>query len=77
LPSSLAEADAVFCYANKLGWDAAEALAPLGSKAVVFDDLTALIEAVAATAQSGDRILVMSNGAFGGIHDKLLLALAN
>jgi UDP-N-acetylmuramate: L-alanyl-gamma-D-glutamyl-meso-diaminopimelate ligase len=77
LPSSLADADAVFCYADKLGWDAAEALAPLGAKAAVFDELTTLVAAVAATARSGDRILVMSNGAFGGIHEKLLLALAN
>jgi len=76
LPGSLAEADAVFCYANKLGWDAAQTLAPLGDRARVFDDLGALVAAVAAVARTGDQVLVMSNGGFGGVHDKLLAALA-
>ncbi len=76
LPGSLAEADAVFCYAEKLGWDAALALAPLGDRARVFSDLGDLVAAVAATAHSGDHVLVMSNGGFGGVHDKLLAALA-
>jgi UDP-N-acetylmuramate: L-alanyl-gamma-D-glutamyl-meso-diaminopimelate ligase len=75
LPGSLEDADLVFCYAGNLGWDARGALAPLGSKAVVKDDLNALIEAVAAVAKSGDQILVMSNGGFGGIHEKLLKRL--
>ncbi len=76
LPGSLVDADAVFCYANKLGWDAAEALAPLGDRARVFDDLATLVAAVAAAAHTGDHVLVMSNGGFGGVHDKLLVALA-
>ena len=76
LPDSLAGADAVFCYASKLGWDAAEALAPLGDRARVFDELNALVAAVAAAAHNGDQVLVMSNGGFGGVHDKLLAALA-
>ena len=76
LPGSLADADTVFCYAANLGWDAAEALAPMGTKAQVFDDLTELVAAVAGAARAGDHILVMSNGGFGGVHDKLLKALA-
>ncbi len=75
LPASLAEADRVFCYGAKLGWDAAAALAPLGDKAVVADDLDQLVARIVATARSGDQILVMSNGGFGGIHGKLLAAL--
>ncbi len=75
LPGSLKEADLVFCYAGNLGWDARGALAPLGDKAVVKDDLNELIEAIAAAAKSGDQILVMSNGGFGGIHEKLLKRL--
>ena len=77
LPGSLNDADAVFCYANKLGWDATEALAPLAGRARVFDDLDALVAAVAAAARRGDQVLVMSNGGFGGVHDKLLAALRN
>jgi UDP-N-acetylmuramate: L-alanyl-gamma-D-glutamyl-meso-diaminopimelate ligase len=75
LPVSLAGANQVFCYANNLGWDAAEALKPLGTKAQTFDDLALLISAIAATARTGDQVLVMSNGGFGGIHGKLLEAL--
>jgi len=76
LPGSLKEADLVFCYAGNLGWDARGALSPLGSKAVVEDELGALVEKIAVAAQSGDHILVMSNGGFGGIHEKLLRRLA-
>ncbi len=75
LPGSLTKADLVFCYAAGLGWDAASALAPLGEKAVVEDDLERLVERVVDHAGAGDHILVMSNGGFGGIHDKLLAAL--
>ena len=76
LPASLKQADKVFCYSGNLGWDASAALAPLGNKAIVTDDLNELITAIAAEAKSGDSILVMSNGGFGGIHDKLLKKLA-
>ncbi|MRR52229.1 MAG: UDP-N-acetylmuramate:L-alanyl-gamma-D-glutamyl-meso-diaminopimelate ligase [Rhodocyclaceae bacterium] len=76
LPDSLAAADRVFCFGKGLGWDAAAALAPLGAKASVFDDLEALVAAIVADAQAGDQVLVMSNGGFGGIHEKLLTALA-
>ncbi|MCZ2174958.1 MAG: UDP-N-acetylmuramate:L-alanyl-gamma-D-glutamyl-meso-diaminopimelate ligase [Burkholderiales bacterium] len=76
LPGSLEEAERTFCYAAHLGWDAAAALAPLGERARVFEDLGALVAAVAASARAGDRVLVMSNGAFGGVHEKLLRALA-
>ena len=75
LPGSLKEADLVFCYAGNLGWDARGALAPLGGKALVEDDLAALIARIAAAALPGDHVLVMSNGGFGGIHEKLLKQL--
>ncbi|OGS91765.1 MAG: UDP-N-acetylmuramate:L-alanyl-gamma-D-glutamyl-meso-diaminopimelate ligase, partial [Gallionellales bacterium GWE2_58_10] len=62
LPGSLKDADLVFCYGANLGWDARGALAPLGEKVVVKDDLNELIEAIATAARSGDHVLVMSNG---------------
>ncbi len=77
LPGSLKDADQVFCYGANLGWDAAAALAPLGDKAQAFDDLDALVAAVTAVARPGDHVLVMSNGGFGGVHEKLLAALTN
>ena len=76
LPGSLAGADRVYCYAANLGWDAAAALAPLGARAEVHAALDALVAAVAGEARAGDRVLVMSNGGFGGVHGKLIDALA-
>ncbi len=76
LPWALEEADLSFCLQGNYGWDAAEALAPLGKTAQVADSVDKLVAAVVKAAQPGDRVLVMSNGGFGGIHDKLLAALA-
>ena len=72
LPPSLAQADRVYIYTNGLGWDARSLFALLGARARCEDDLAALVEAVSAEARAGDHILVMSNGGFGGIHEKLL-----
>ena len=77
LPASLAAAQRVYCYAANLGWDPAEALAPLGDKASVVHDLDALVARIAEEARAGDHVVVMSNGGFGGIHDKLLARLAS
>jgi len=75
LPASLKEADLVFCYQANLGWDAGAALAPIASKTQVHDDLTQLILAIKQVAVAGDHVLIMSNGGFSGIHQKLLDAL--
>jgi len=75
LPESLKDADLVFCYANNLGWDPSQSLKPLDKKAVIVDNLGTLIEKIASVAKQGDHILVMSNGSFGGIHEKLLMRL--
>jgi UDP-N-acetylmuramate: L-alanyl-gamma-D-glutamyl-meso-diaminopimelate ligase len=66
----------VFCYSGGITWDIGEALQPLGARAIVRDDLDELIEDIATAAQSGDQVLVMSNGGFGGIHARLLERLA-
>ncbi|MBK8763169.1 MAG: UDP-N-acetylmuramate:L-alanyl-gamma-D-glutamyl-meso-diaminopimelate ligase [Burkholderiaceae bacterium] len=75
LADSLAQADRVFCYAGVLDWDVAGALAPLGERVRVERELDGLVAAIVAESRSGDSILVMSNGGFGGIHDRLLRAL--
>jgi len=72
LPGSLVDADRVFCYAANLGWDPAAALTPLGARATTEHQLPKLVEAIAEFARPGDHILVMSNGGFGGVHEKLL-----
>jgi UDP-N-acetylmuramate: L-alanyl-gamma-D-glutamyl-meso-diaminopimelate ligase len=75
LPWALEEADLSFCLQGDYGWSAAEALAPLGEQAVVADSVDKLVVQVLKTARPGDHVLCMSNGAFGGIHGKLLDAL--
>lgn len=76
LPWSLEEADLAFCHSGGLGWDATQALAPMGAQAIVCDTIDKLVARVVAAATPGDHILCMSNGGFGGIHAKLLDALA-
>jgi UDP-N-acetylmuramate: L-alanyl-gamma-D-glutamyl-meso-diaminopimelate ligase len=75
LPWSLEPADLAFCHGGGLGWDAHEALAPMGKRAQVADNIDELVSQVTAAAKPGDHIVCMSNGGFGGIHLKLLRAL--
>jgi len=76
LPWSLEEADLAFCHSGGLDWNAEEALAPMGAQAVVCDTIEKLVARVVAAAKPGDHVLCMSNGSFGGVHAKLLDALA-
>lgn len=80
LADSLADADHTFCFAGghgkqALGWNPAEVMASLGDRLTVDHELDALVAHVAAHARSGDHVVVMSNGGFGGVHEKLLTAL--
>jgi len=75
LPWALEEADLSFCHQGNLGWNAKETLAPMGDKAIVTDTIDSLVAAVRKAARPGDHVLCMSNGGFGGIHEKLLTAL--
>ncbi len=75
LPWSLESADLAFCHSGGLGWDAVEALAPMGARASVASSIGALVAEINAAAQPGDHIVCMSNGGFGGIHALLLAAL--
>jgi UDP-N-acetylmuramate: L-alanyl-gamma-D-glutamyl-meso-diaminopimelate ligase len=76
LPWSLEEADLAYCHSGGLGWDAVQAMAPMGKQAVVCDTIPELVQRVVAAARPGDHILCMSNGGFGGVHTKLLQALS-
>jgi UDP-N-acetylmuramate: L-alanyl-gamma-D-glutamyl-meso-diaminopimelate ligase len=77
LPDSLSLADRIYVHAPKdLGWDAQRVFADLGPRATVLDNVAAIVERVAAESAPGDQVLVMSNGGFGGIHQKLLDALS-
>jgi len=76
LGESVADADAVWWYQPPgLDWslDAVVAASPVPARRA--DDLAALVDALVDEARPGDRLVVMSNGGFGGIHEKLLAAL--
>jgi UDP-N-acetylmuramate: L-alanyl-gamma-D-glutamyl-meso-diaminopimelate ligase len=75
LPWSLEAADLSFCHTAGLDWDAAAALAPMGQRAQVANAIEPLLAQIVAAARPGDHIVCMSNGGFGGVHDKLLAAL--
>jgi UDP-N-acetylmuramate: L-alanyl-gamma-D-glutamyl-meso-diaminopimelate ligase len=49
----------------------------MGARASVAGSVDEVIAQVVAAAQAGDHVLCMSNGGFGGIHAKLLTALAS
>lgn len=77
LADALAAADRVEVYAPaELDWDAAAVLAPLGARLRVAAAVEDIVAALGAEASPGDHVLVMSNGGFGGIHQRLLDALA-
>jgi UDP-N-acetylmuramate: L-alanyl-gamma-D-glutamyl-meso-diaminopimelate ligase len=76
LSGALGAADEVWLYAPPdLGWNVREAVAPLGKRAHVAEDLDALVTALARDLLAGDHALIMSNGGFGGVHARLLAAL--
>lgn len=77
LPESLKEADLVFGYGaatgkDALGWNLSEAFLPLAEKASAFNDLDEMVQAIVQAVRPGDHILVMSNGGFGNVHQKIL-----
>jgi UDP-N-acetylmuramate: L-alanyl-gamma-D-glutamyl-meso-diaminopimelate ligase len=80
IADSLRDADRVFCFGPRsgphaLGWDPRAALQSLGERAQVFEGVDPLVESVLAAARPGDHVVAMSNGSFGGVHEKLLAAL--
>ena len=75
LPPSLAAADLVYLCTKQLDWDAASVFRAAGRPARCEVSVEALVDALAQEARAGDHVLIMSNGAFGGIHARLLSAL--
>lgn len=73
LSASCAAADHVFWYQPpNVNWDMQSLLADAGERSELWRDLGGLIDRICALATAGDRIVIMSNGGFGGIHTKLL-----
>ncbi len=76
LADSLRGADRVFVYKSPdVKWDVGDAMVPLGSLVAVHENLARLTEAIVAESRPGDHLVLMSNGSFGGLHERLLEAL--
>ncbi len=76
LAPALALADRTWFFSPAdMGWDLPAAVAALGDRARFAASVDALVKGLADDSRPGDHILVMSNGGFGGLHDKLLAAL--
>ncbi len=75
LAASLAEADEVILFQPAgVDWEMADVIASLGEKASLFNDIEKIIHKVSEDKQA-ENILIMSNGGFAGIHEKMLGAL--
>ncbi len=73
LANSLAQADEVILFEpDNMEWSVAEALQ---DRARIFNSVADIIADLLQSLSPGDHVLIMSNGSFGGIHDKLLAAL--
>jgi len=76
LAASMQGADLVWMHEPaELDWPLAEVAEVLDVPVTVSGSVDAIVAAVVQAARSGDHILVMSNGGFGGIHQKLLDSL--
>lgn len=78
LPAALSAADAVYLFEPAgLNWSLEEVANQCPQPASVYRDIDTLVEQLVQQAQPGDHILIMSNGGFGGIHERLLQRLAD
>lgn len=76
LADSLQEADLIYCYTHHAEWNVEEALSTLGKKAHLYGELMPMVDAITLATLPGDHIVIMSNGGFEGIHEKLQISLS-
>ncbi len=78
LAAAFVEADHTFLYAaDNLDWDLSKAVSSLGKKVEVMDSIENIVNSVASLAEAGDHMLIMSNGDFSGLHQKLIEKLSS
>ena len=77
LPKSLKDADEVFIYQDdQVKWSVSDLIEQCTPSCTVEYNIETLVDKIAKKAKSGDIIVIMSNGGFAGIHDKLLNKLS-
>jgi len=77
LAASLQQADEIIMFQPvEVDWDMQSVVDEAGSSAQLLRSVDGIVELLAEQVRPGDHVLVMSNGAFGGIHEKILKALA-
>jgi len=78
LADSFVDADHIYLYAaDNLDWDLSKATSSLGNKVNIMYNIDKIVSTVAKFAEAGDHILIMSNGSFSGIHQKLIEQLSS
>ncbi len=78
LAGSLAIADEILLYQpEELDWNLSDSVDSTEQRIQIFDSIEAIINYIVANTQGGEHVLIMSNGAFGGIHEKLIQQLEN
>jgi UDP-N-acetylmuramate: L-alanyl-gamma-D-glutamyl-meso-diaminopimelate ligase len=76
LAAATAAADQVYWFQPPgMDWSLDDVISQSPSPAHLASDIDQLVAAVAAEAQPGDQVVIMSNGSFDGIHQKLLMQL--
>lgn len=76
LADSLKQADICLMYQPQgLNWDLSDVAESASVETAIYDSIDGIIDKVLGMANSGDSVLIMSNGGFGGIHQKMIAAL--
>lgn len=76
LAAALAEADQILLYQpDNLSWDLSYISKKIGDKCRIYKHIEEIINDTVSTSKPGDHIVVMSNGAFDNIHQRLIMRL--
>jgi UDP-N-acetylmuramate: L-alanyl-gamma-D-glutamyl-meso-diaminopimelate ligase len=77
MKDSLRDADMVVCKGTEADWGLKSVLSDFSQATELYPDVESLVKQLAPKLQAGDHVVIMSNGGFGGIHQKLLDAIGN
>ncbi|HEX4045241.1 MAG TPA: UDP-N-acetylmuramate:L-alanyl-gamma-D-glutamyl-meso-diaminopimelate ligase [Gammaproteobacteria bacterium] len=75
MPAALTDADLVVCKDTDVDWGLKTVLAQCKQPTALYEDVDTLVQQLVPQLRAGDHVIIMSNGGFGGIHQKLLNAI--